>query len=104
MVIKYNSNQRYATNSSTAFVIKEIARRRNIPIQEVMVRNDTACGSTIGPIVASGLGIRTVGEFLEIARKKKKRKNAKNANDVFFSSRSWHLSVEHALHPRDGRS
>jgi len=69
VVIKYNSNQRYATNSSTAFVIKEIAKRRNIPIQEVMVRNDTACGSTIGPIVASGLGIRTVGECLEIAKK-----------------------------------
>lgn len=62
VVIKYNSNQRYATNASTAFVIKEIARRRNIPTQEVMVKNDSPCGSTIGPILSSGLGIRTVGE------------------------------------------
>lgn len=29
-------------------------------IQEFVVRNDMGCGSTIGPILASGVGIRTV--------------------------------------------
>jgi aspartyl aminopeptidase len=32
-VIKYNANQRYATNAVTAFLIKELARRNSIPIQ-----------------------------------------------------------------------
>ena len=59
-VIKFNSNQRYATTSETSLVIKEIGKRNNIPIQEVCVRNDSSCGSTIGPILSSGLGIRTV--------------------------------------------
>lgn len=31
-----------------------------LPVQEFVVRNDMGCGSTIGPILASGVGIRTV--------------------------------------------
>eukprot|EP00056_Hartaetosiga_gracilis_P012037 m.187346 g.187346 ORF g.187346 m.187346 type:complete len:130 (+) comp13625_c0_seq4:1149-1538(+) len=59
-VIKFNTNQRYATNAVTATILREIADEANIPLQDVMVRNDSACGSTIGPIISSGLGIRTV--------------------------------------------
>jgi len=59
-VIKTNANQRYATNSETGFILREIARRNNIPTQEFVVRNDHVCGSTIGPILASHVGIRTV--------------------------------------------
>jgi len=60
VVIKYNANQRYATTSVTAFLIKELARRHNVPIQEFLVRNDSPCGSTIGPILSSHCGIRTI--------------------------------------------
>ncbi|KAL6616783.1 hypothetical protein ACP70R_039053 [Stipagrostis hirtigluma subsp. patula] len=60
LVIKHNANQRYATSAVTAFLFKEIARIHNLPIQEFVVRNDMGCGSTIGPILASGVGIRTV--------------------------------------------
>jgi aspartyl aminopeptidase len=59
-VIKINSNQRYATNAVTSFVVKELAKRNNVPVQEFVVRNDMGCGSTIGPILASKCGIRTV--------------------------------------------
>ena len=31
-----------------------------LSLQEFVVRNDMACGSTIGPILATGVGIRTV--------------------------------------------
>eukprot|EP00250_Pteridium_aquilinum_P006388 c16327_g1_i1 orf=191-1921(-) len=60
MVIKHNANQRYATNAATAFLFKEVAKARGIPTQNFVVRNDMGCGSTIGPILASGVGIRTV--------------------------------------------
>jgi len=59
-VIKTNSNQRYATNAETGFLLRELARRAGAPVQEFVVRNDCPCGSTIGPIISSNVGIRTV--------------------------------------------
>ncbi|XP_073013544.1 probable aspartyl aminopeptidase [Typha latifolia] len=60
LVIKHNANQRYATNAVTSFIFREIAEKHELPIQDFVVRNDMPCGSTIGPILASGTGIRTV--------------------------------------------
>jgi len=59
-VIKLNSNQRYATNSETEAVFKSICEERNLPYQTVVVRSDMGCGSTIGPITATRLGVRTI--------------------------------------------
>jgi aspartyl aminopeptidase len=61
MVIKRNSNQRYATNAITGLIIREIARKAGMkPIQEFVVRNDCGCGTTIGPIISSTTGIRAI--------------------------------------------
>eukprot|EP00560_Eucampia_antarctica_P000761 CAMPEP_0197842514 /NCGR_PEP_ID=MMETSP1437-20131217/46780_1 /TAXON_ID=49252 ORGANISM="Eucampia antarctica, Strain CCMP1452" /NCGR_SAMPLE_ID=MMETSP1437 /ASSEMBLY_ACC=CAM_ASM_001096 /LENGTH=166 /DNA_ID=CAMNT_0043452397 /DNA_START=465 /DNA_END=965 /DNA_ORIENTATION=+ len=61
MVIKRNSNQRYATNAVTGLIMKEIAKKANLPIlQEFVVRNDCGCGSTIGPIISAATGIRAI--------------------------------------------
>lgn len=58
--IKYNANQRYATNAETASVIRDMAEKAGVPIQEIFNRNDVPCGSTIGPITSANLGIPTV--------------------------------------------
>ncbi|VDD87800.1 unnamed protein product [Enterobius vermicularis] len=58
VVVKTNFNQRYATNSLTSALIKYIAVMAGESLQKIVVRNDMKCGSTIGPILASKLGIQ----------------------------------------------
>lgn len=59
-VIKINANQRYATNALTSSLIRELAQQQNVPVQAFVVRSDMGCGSTIGPITAAQLGIKTI--------------------------------------------
>lgn len=57
IVLKINPNQRYSTDGVGAGLLKYIAELHKVPLQEFIVKNDSPCGSTIGPIVASGTGI-----------------------------------------------
>lgn len=59
-VIKVNANQRYATNSVSASIFKHLAAEVDIPVQEFVMRSDLPCGSTIGPLTAARLGVRTI--------------------------------------------
>lgn len=68
-VIKVNANARYATNSPGIVLLQEIARKAEkmaaedpdgVPLQLFVVRNDSSCGSTIGPMLSAHLGARTL--------------------------------------------
>lgn len=59
-VIKINANQRYATNSETSALFRHLCDLADVPVQSFVVRSDMGCGSTIGPITASELGVKTV--------------------------------------------
>ena len=59
-VIKINANQRYATNSETSTLYRHLAEQEEVPVQAFVVRTDMACGSTIGPITAAEIGVRTL--------------------------------------------
>ena len=59
-VIKINANQRYASNSETSALFRHLCDTVGVPVQTFVVRSDMGCGSTIGPITANLLGVRTV--------------------------------------------
>jgi len=59
-VIKTNANQRYATNSETSAYFRQLCEQVEVPVQDFVVRTDMGCGSTIGPITASTLGVKTL--------------------------------------------
>lgn len=60
VVIKVNANQRYASNSQTSAAFRLYAEAVDAPVQTFVVRSDMGCGSTIGPITATELGVPTV--------------------------------------------
>jgi len=59
-VIKINANQRYASNSQSIALFKSVCNKCKIPYQSFVMRSDMSCGSTIGPITAAEIGIKTV--------------------------------------------
>ena len=59
-VIKINANQRYATNSETSALFRKICESIDVPVQAFVTRTDMGCGSTIGPITAAELGVKTL--------------------------------------------
>lgn len=59
-VIKVNANQRYATSSETSALFAGFCAAAGVPCQRFVVRSDMGCGSTIGPIAATRLGVRVV--------------------------------------------
>ncbi|XXF76090.1 M18 family aminopeptidase [Myxococcaceae bacterium GXIMD 01537] len=59
-VIKSNVNQSYATDGESWAHFAALCREAGVTPQHFVTRTDLGCGSTIGPISAGQLGIRTV--------------------------------------------
>ena len=60
VVVKVNSNQRYASNSETIARFIDAASSVGAATQMYVTRSDMGCGSTIGPITSAKIGIDTI--------------------------------------------
>lgn len=59
-VVKLNVNQRYATDGEGWARFESWAQDAAVKVQRFVARSDLGCGSTIGPMTAASLGIRTM--------------------------------------------
>lgn len=59
-LLKLNAQQSYASDGIGTALWMDACKRADVPTQPFVSNNGTACGSTIGPITATRLGITTV--------------------------------------------
>jgi aspartyl aminopeptidase len=60
VALKLNGNQRYATSTRGVAHMRFIAHQANVSLQTFVSKNNMPCGSTIGPITATRLGIDAI--------------------------------------------
>ncbi len=60
VVLKWNGNQKYATDGVSGAVFKLLCDQSGVTCQDFVMTNNIPCGSTIGPAIAAATGVKTV--------------------------------------------
>jgi len=84
-VIKLNSNLRYTTDGASLARFTTICERAQVPAQTYVHRTDLPCGTTIGPLASSRLGIRAVDVGNPMLSMHSVRESAGAADPLFMN-------------------
>ena len=84
-VLKINANQRYASTAETAAQWRRACRAAGVPDQTFVGNNSVPCGSTIGPLTATRLGIATVDVGVPLLSMHSARELAGVRDQVWFT-------------------